>query len=108
MVSDYNFSSRNKDVCQSSVLKDFIKAHGSVVTFKGLCFQYYSKLKLRTLSLDPSKDHIVNVNDYHMLIIPTDKGISAELAMFSSHEPLTTKVILSQIEKGYGLLRYRE
>ena len=35
-----------------------------------------------------------------MLIIPTDKGISAELAMFSSHEPLTTKVIRSQLKRG--------
>jgi FkbM family methyltransferase len=63
-------------------------------------FYYYSQLKLRRLSLDPTKDHIVKVNDYEMFIIPTDKGISAELAMFNSHEPLTTKVIASQLNKG--------
>ena len=35
-----------------------------------------------------------------MFIIPTDKGISAELAIFHSHEPLATKVILCQLKKG--------
>jgi FkbM family methyltransferase len=35
-----------------------------------------------------------------MLIIPTDKGISAELAMFNSHEPLTTGLLLSELRKG--------
>src|SRR5688500_1676094 len=81
-------------------LKNFFKVHGPIRTMKGAFFYYYSELKLKRLHLDPAKSHTVNVNGYNMLIIPTDRGISAELAMFNSHEPLTTKLLLSELKEG--------
>jgi FkbM family methyltransferase len=81
-------------------IKNFFRVHGPVRTLKGMYFYYYSQFRMRNLSFDPKEDAVVNVNEYKMQIIPTDKGISAELAMFNSHEPLTTKVLASLLRKG--------
>jgi FkbM family methyltransferase len=40
------------------------------------------------------------VNGYEMFLKPNDPGISTELSIFKSHEPLNTKILSSLIKKG--------
>ena len=43
---------------------------------------------------------IVQVNGYKLSIIPNDTGISSELLMFKTHEPITTKLISKKLTSG--------
>jgi len=61
------------------------------------CHYFYKTIREYTTS---TKKTIVNVNDYKMKIIPQDQGISQELLMFKTHEPLVTKIIKQQVKKG--------
>jgi FkbM family methyltransferase len=81
-------------------LKDFFKIHGPIKTLKGWIFFYYSEFRMRRLRLDPSIDHAVQVNGYNLLVIPGDTGISAELILFKTHEPLTTKILMKELKEG--------
>jgi len=47
-----------------------------------------------------SGDLIVDVNGYKLAVIPGDLGISSELMMFKTHEPLTTKLLSKELKKG--------
>jgi len=49
---------------------------------------------------DFSKSQIVDVNGYKLKIIPNDVGISSDLLIFKTHEPLTTKLISKLLKKG--------
>lgn len=51
-----------------------------------------------------SKELTVNVNGYKLSVIPGDLGISSELLMFKTHEPLTTKLLSKEIKKGMTCL----
>ena len=44
-----------------------------------------------------SDDFIVDVNGYKLAVIPGDLGISSELMMFKTHEPLTTKLLSKEL-----------
>ena len=39
-------------------------------------------------------DQIIDVNGYKLALIPGDLGISSELMMFKTHEPLSLKICL--------------
>ena len=49
-------------------------------------------------------DLIVDVNGYKLAVIPGDLGISSELMMFKTHEPLTTKLLSKELKKGMTCL----
>ncbi|MHA7733118.1 FkbM family methyltransferase [Nitrosopumilus sp. S6] len=49
--------------------------------------------------LDLSKEHVLNINGYKFTTIPNDVGISEELLMFQTHEPLSTKILSSLLKK---------
>lgn len=100
MIRSNNENERVFKLPGKGFLKNFFKVYGPVKTIKGAYFYYYNQLKVRGLSLDPTKDHTVKVNDYEMLIIPNDTGISSELAMFHVHEPITTEIMSSQLTPG--------
>jgi len=55
------------------------------ITYKNL---YFSK---RLSQLDLSKENKVEVNGCNLLLVPNDQGISPELLIFKSHEPLHTQ-----------------
>ena len=42
----------------------------------------------------------ISINGYEMILKPNDPGISTELSIFRSHEPLNTKILSSLIKKG--------
>lgn len=85
-------------------LKYFFKIDGPMNTIKFLYFDLYSKYKKRSLHLDPNGNHLVKVNDYQIMIIPTDLGISAELAIFKIHEPVTSKIVCTYVKNGMSCL----
>ncbi len=60
-------------------------------------FFYFYKVLMN--SLIPYKK-IVNINGYKMRLIPNDEGISRELLIFKSHEPLVTNCVKQEIKKG--------
>lgn len=68
--------------------------------YKGLKIWFYYKnvrLKKRGLNL---KNKIVYVNDYKLELLPNDDGISTELALFKTHEPLNTELLKDNLKEG--------
>jgi len=59
---------------------------------------YYGKSKEENIDL--SKENIVEINGYKLILIPNDKGISLELMKFSTHEPLSTQLISRELKPG--------
>ena len=88
------------------VLKDwliyFLKQHGLIKTLKGIFLYHYRILKL--LSIDVTKEHVVKVNGCTLALIPNDKGISEELLLFNSHEPLNTEALAHELTEGMTCL----
>ncbi len=60
---------------------------------------YYFYKIIKETMLD-SKNNIVTVNDLSMKVIPNDIGISRELLIFKTHEPLVTDIIKNEIKQG--------
>jgi len=58
---------------------------------------FYRNLKNRQVNLDEST---IIVNGYKMITIPNDPGISSELSIFKTHEPINTKIISKLLKKG--------
>ena len=55
---------------------------------------HYTLLKRAKWSLTAKQDNkIVNVNGIKMAVMPNDKGISEELIMWGTHEPLATEIL---------------
>lgn len=63
-----------------------------------MLFLKYYKFRLRFTNL--SKSHTIKVNGYNFSTVPHDKGISAELLMFGTHEPITTQLLSKELKKG--------
>ncbi len=55
------------------------------------------RLKKRKLNLS---NKIIEVNGYKLALVPNDEGISTELALFNVHEPLTTKILKTNLKTG--------
>jgi FkbM family methyltransferase len=64
---------------------------------------HYAYVAVKKSGKNP-KDLIVDVNGYKLQVIPGDLGISSELLMFKTHEPLTTKLLSKEIKKGMTCL----
>ena len=60
---------------------------------------YSYKLLLQRL-YDIRKEHVVETNGYKLKTMANDVGISLELLIFKTHEPLTTRLLHDEIEKG--------
>jgi len=66
---------------------------------KGLkVWKFYKSVRLKRSKINWS-NLIVDVNGYKLSLIPNDAGISTELALFGTHEPLNTKMLASQLRK---------
>jgi FkbM family methyltransferase len=76
----------------------FTKHFGISKTIKGVLF--YNYRIFRRQFLDLSKEHVLDVNGYKFTTIPNDIGISEELLMFRTHEPLSTKLLSSLLKNG--------
>ena len=63
-----------------------------------MIFLKYYKLKLRFTKLSQSR--IIKINGFDFATIPNDKGISAELLMFGTHEPITTRLLSKELKNG--------
>jgi len=75
----------------------FLKHFGISKTIKGIFFYNYRIIRRRFL--DTSKEHILNINGHKFITIPNDVGISEELLMFHTHEPLSTKLLSPLLKK---------
>jgi len=82
----------------SSTIRYFIKYHGIGKTIRAVLYYLYSKL--REVQIDLTGEHIIEVNGYKLKLIPNDKGISSELLMFKTHEPLTTHILSQNVSQG--------
>jgi len=63
---------------------------------------YYSKYKLK--KIDRTKDNFVTTHGCKLLVIPTDEGISSELLVFGSHEPINIKFVSQKLKQGMTCL----
>lgn len=85
-----------------STIRYIIKFGGPKKIVKAVIYYLYDSIKKR--NLDFKQENIVRVNDYQMKIIPNDKGISSELMIYGNHEPLTTQIILKELDEGMNCL----
>lgn len=78
-------------------VKNFIKRHGLKMGLKYIIFRiyYYSKI----LFVNLKKENLVIVNGYKLKTIPNDIGISTELLILKTHEPLTTKILENELRE---------
>jgi FkbM family methyltransferase len=76
----------------------FYKYYGLWKSIKGIIFFHYRAFK--KLFQNPSTERIVEVNGYKMLLIPYDEGISTELLLFKTHEPLSTEILKKLLKSG--------
>lgn len=78
-------------------LQQFCKYYGKSKIIKGIYFYFYRLFKF--VFLDSTKERVVEVNGYKLLTIPNDTGISSELLLFKTHEPLSTEVLKGELKK---------
>lgn len=76
----------------------FLKYYKTTKVFKATLFYFYRKIKLALLTSNIEKN--VMVNGYNMSVIPNDRGISLELLLFKTHEPLTTRLTTKELRNG--------
>jgi FkbM family methyltransferase len=65
---------------------------------------HYMYVAIKKKNRKKSGELIVDVNGYKLAVIPGDLGISSELLMFKTHEPLTTKFLSNELKKGMTCL----
>ena len=65
---------------------------------------HYMYVATKKSNQKKSGELIVDVNGYKLAVIPGDLGISSELLMFKTHEPLTTKLLSKELKKGMTCL----
>ena len=83
-------------------IKRYRKIYGISKAIRVLLHYGYVATKKNTQP--SSDDFIVDVNGYKLAVIPGDLGISSELMMFKTHEPLTTKLLSKELKKGMTCL----
>ena len=83
-------------ISQVGKIRELFRDYG---VYKGTkIWWYYKNVRLRKRKLDLNK--IVEVNGYKLKLIPEDTGISTELALFKTHEPLNTKLLRDSLREG--------
>jgi len=83
-------------------IKKLIHQNGFCNTLKIILFHGYSRTLIRYTDL--SNSHTIRVNGYDIKTMPNDKGISAELLKFGTHEPITTKLLSKYLKDGMTCL----
>jgi len=84
-------------ISQIDKIRELFKDYG---IYKGLkIWWYYKNVRLKKRKLD-LKNKVVDVNDYSLELLPDDDGISTELALFKTHEPLNTKLLRDYLKEG--------
>jgi len=78
-------------------IKRYRKLYGITKAFRVVL--HYAYVGIKKSEQKNSKDLIVDVNGYKLQVIPGDLGISSELLMFKTHEPLTTKLLSKELKK---------
>ncbi|HXV66514.1 MAG TPA: FkbM family methyltransferase [Nitrosopumilaceae archaeon] len=73
------------------------RKYGIRTAFRVLKHYGYRAIKNHNVNPDES---MITVNGCKMIMIPNDPGISTELSIFKSHEPLNTKIISQILKKG--------
>lgn len=76
----------------------FHRYYGMSKTLRGILFFHY--FKLRRLLLNLTEERVIEVNGCRLSTIPNDQGISVELSIFKTHEPLTTELLKKELKKG--------
>jgi FkbM family methyltransferase len=76
----------------------FSRYYGVSKILRGILFFNYRMFRGSLSNL--TKEHAIKVNGYTLLTIPNDQGISAELLIFKTHEPLTTELLKKELKKG--------
>lgn len=79
-------------------IKRYRKLYGITKAFRVVL--HYAYVAMKKSEQKKSGDLIVDVNGYKLQVIPGDLGISSELLMFKTHEPLTTKLLSKELKKG--------
>jgi len=80
--------------------KFILKHYGITKFFQGFFLAYIYK-KLRSSRVDISKERIIVIHDDCKFVTkPNDKGISIELILYKTHEPLCTKLVSRIIKEG--------
>jgi len=83
-------------------IKRYRQLYGIGKAFKVIL--HYLYVGLKKSSIKNSTNLIVNCNGYKLSVISGDPGISSELLMFKTHEPLTTKLLSKELKKGMTCL----
>ena len=83
-------------------VKQYKKNYGIVKAIRVLV--HYGVVATKKIKRKNSNKLIVDVNQYKLEVIPGDLGISSELIMFKTHEPLTTKLLSKELKKGMTCL----
>lgn len=78
-------------------IKRYKKLYGITKAFRVVL--HYAYVAIKKSEQKKSGDLIVDVNGYKLQVIPGDLGISSELLMFKTHEPLTTKLLSKELKK---------
>lgn len=75
--------------------------YGTGTAFRVL--KHYAYRALKNYHINPNES-VITVNGYKMIMKPNDPGISTELSVFKSHEPINTKIISKLLKKGMTCL----
>ncbi len=77
------------------------RRYGFDVAFR--VFRHYAYRAIKNYRINPNES-IITVNGSKMRMIPNDPGISTELSIFKSHEPINTQIISQILKKGMTCL----
>jgi len=78
----------------------YLFKHGGISKVLMGIFGAYFYKKLKYSLIDLSKERTIDVHGCKFALKPNDKGISAELLLFGSHEPLSTVQVTSILKPG--------
>lgn len=75
--------------------------YGTRTALRALMHYAYRIFKSNNVN---SNEFMITVNGCKMIMIPNDPGISTELSIFKSHEPINTQIISQILKKGMTCL----
>ena len=82
-------------------IKKYYKVYG-IFTAIRVIYHYGFRFFKKFMNLDFNKP--VKINNYKMYLIRDDPGISKELSIFKSHEPVNTQILSKILKKGMTCL----
>lgn len=110
MMDNYTIS-YNKIIMEKNRIHSIRKAllstnqyrhkYGIKTALRALMHYAYRLMKSNNVN---SNESVIIVNDCKMIIMPNDPGISTELSIFRSHEPINTQIISQLLKKGMTCL----